>query len=922
MSEKIDSANMLVKSDGAIKEFTENHGVRYSDGSEFSDVGATAAKEKLENESASDNKYKPLSILSNIIGSNLTTILISLIAIVSILFIEYVVYLTYVSLRFMDMSNTGNLDTLMVIFIMITFINAILSTRTVLYNYHSYKMAIFGIFLATLIVSVYRFLINATYSLLSPLYIKLYSPGPLFSSSSYAFFTRLLTILPATIILVLVIIRFYKSLNIKDAKEKILNFKIDKLFKVDGYSKYEYISKCYFDIKSGHKLKISNDDRYLHELVLGSTGTGKSSSILLVKLNDDLQQKLKNLYKIIKRLKRMIKSGKATVLKNFDAKDFKPSYLFTHIKLKDPYKLLKKYPIAGTSVFAPDSSLLDDYYNLCAMNGINTNRVDASSEDIDFEYKEKEGFIGNNPLIVSDLVKDSAYVEEVVRISTSVADIMQMMFDMSGKSDPFFSSVNRIATISITVVVILVNDNRKEVPMLTEVRDIIDNFMLLKDYLPDMYDINKKYDGAFTALIKNIIEKNFFSVTGSEDDKKRIGKFSEHCMGLRVLFNNFLMSPTIRKILCSKNSVDSFKLILDGDNTVFNYQLTIGPVNSRCLGLFQLLWLLNAALKLPVSFKNRMPHFICMDEFQFLIHPIVETCIVLFRKYRVGLTFALHSLDQFGKDPYCEFLKGVITTNCGAQFLFGRGSKTDIEHYEALSKDVEEIEVSEAVSRTPLLSEFNDLSYSERTTSTLKTNKSTSQSKLRFKGFQEGTLFMVNNDEVKDAKHVRVNYVPKHKLKYRSYMSARYIKLVNKLGKIINKATGVSDNTGGGTAASVQVEKEYKSSATTVIDNNKTGFVDVIKEHIDSKEETGNNYATQSRLNKEPADSTGDETDNGNTATDNDSGAGEKKVNDGRGLEITLDDIKSDDEDGFKEVVEKLDVTENATTVFEYNKKN
>lgn len=68
-----------------------------------------------------------------------------------------------------------------------------------------------------------------------------------------------------------------------------------------------------------------------------------------------------------------------------------------------------------------------------------------------------------------------------------------------------------------------------------------------KCYLRHLIDIDKENNGIYKTII-DIIKTEFLGPNSA--------KFEEHCKGLRVQCNSFLLHPDIKRILCDENTID------------------------------------------------------------------------------------------------------------------------------------------------------------------------------------------------------------------------------------------------------------------------------------------------------------------------------------------------------------------------------
>ncbi|MGE4283874.1 MAG: TraM recognition domain-containing protein [Clostridia bacterium] len=660
----------------------------------------------------------------------------------------------YQSIRFLDLETfpqTGWSFTLFIIFAMSIWIS---STAYDYWNYYNRKFASLYFIIISLIMRLAAAVYYIFYLLFIP-FIARWEPNELLTESKIITLGYILTIAPTIIITVTLTFNIIKGLIRDDNIKKIKQFKIKHYMDFKPVSKYDYDFVSVRDLHTGQKIRIRQHDRYMHGAADGATGTAKTSSVLLPMIVQDLLTKIINEDTQKKNIVKLIKKGKAYLTKSFNNKDYSPGLLNKIIKPvpgheKEFEKKVLKYQSAGMTVIAPDPSLPDDVYAQTKVKKVKCNRIDPV-HNIDGSLKE--GSIGINPLYVSPLIPDWEKRKEMVKKATLCADIMQIMNEMVGKGDPYFTSINRIATTTAAMAVMLAHEKLHpgQKPKITYIRDIINNFDTLKAYVPIIQEINKENGGVYKPILDVIL--NEFLGIGRE-------KFEQHCSGLRVQLNNFLMHPDIERILCADETVDLDRMLEEGEVTVINIEYgDLGPVNSPCFGLFITISLINAVLRRKGNEWDRLPHFWTIDELPIVINPSMEVCFTLFRKFRTSMMVAFQTLDQMNKNPYLRYLKGVILNSCAQHIVFGRTNIDDQETYSALGGSIDQVTLQENYSQTPLSVE--NPSYHTSNRYSVATTQRVKPEEIRERDFQEVTFFSTQQGRAIAPKAGKVNFLKK-----------------------------------------------------------------------------------------------------------------------------------------------------------------
>lgn len=148
------------------------------------------------------------------------------------------------------------------------------------------------------------FLCGIVYQLLSRLFLPTVMSirtDDIFTKDMVLILARIATQLPLIFFAYLIIKSFLRPIFDERSREKLLKFRIHISGKMFGRQHIEYTLSIANDIETGRPVIISERDRYLHTLVDGTSGTGKTSSTILPAIYGDLmnRKKLSNSAKIL-----------------------------------------------------------------------------------------------------------------------------------------------------------------------------------------------------------------------------------------------------------------------------------------------------------------------------------------------------------------------------------------------------------------------------------------------------------------------------------------------------------------------------------------------------------------------------------------------------------------------------------------------
>lgn len=599
----------------------------------------------------------------------------------------------------------------------------VFATKTNAFKYSNIRIGTF------IIAGIYEciFLCGIAYQLLSRLFlpsVMSIKTDDIFTKDMVLILARIATQLPLVFFAYLIAKGFLRPIFDERSRERLLRFRVHISRKASRHQHIDYNLSIAKDVETGHPVIIKEQDRYLHTLVDGTSGTGKTSSTILPAIYGDLM----NRSKAIRQRKDMMSKNNSSVT---DYKTIKSM-------------LDQQYPVCGITVLAPDDSLTDDVCRLCEGHGIPYNRIDATKAA---NGERKARWTGMNPFYIPSSFSGESLHEAIVKKAVIFSDIMLVISDLKGKSDSYFSGLNRQMLTNIAILIMLTVPhlfNRQATP--EDLQMLINDFDLLPEYVNKLEEINRSQN-RYTFILQYI---------NNELLGKGRAKMEDQSRGTRNIINEFLMMPGSRDVYCSQDSIDFDKILLEGEVTVCNYDLASGDTNAIAFGLFFLLSFNNAVLSRPGTERTRSPHFFYVDELPILIHSSLEKNFSLFRKFRVAMFCAIQTLDQFEKNELTKYLKGVIL-GCANIFVFGRSSLSDMEVFSAMAGVTEKPEEQKTVSETALSDDSPSLSYSSREMWTQKNMLEGID--IRMNDFQVVTLFTIRDGAPCPPIKVKVSFL-------------------------------------------------------------------------------------------------------------------------------------------------------------------
>lgn len=196
--------------------------------------------------------------------------------------------------------------------------------------------------------------------------IMLIPVSPDVTGSMIVNLTRLITFMLPVFVFSSCIKGFIDIYQFTGTKELIYKFKVDRNLDLrrNKASCYDYAIAR--DRKTGRIYRVAEVIRTMHLLIIGATGSGKTSMNFLPGIANDLNTRVKNENTQKKKVQQMLDKGEVTLIDNIKDCDFDKS----HFRAKDAAakkkleKIFKDNPLCGITVVAPNDSLGDDVYRL------------------------------------------------------------------------------------------------------------------------------------------------------------------------------------------------------------------------------------------------------------------------------------------------------------------------------------------------------------------------------------------------------------------------------------------------------------------------------------------------------------------------------------------------------------------------------
>lgn len=423
------------------------------------------------------------------------------------------------------------------------------------------------------------------------------------------------------------------------------------------------------DKDTGKKVKIAEEKRFYPTLICGVSGAGKTSLLFEPMIAQDLSKKY--FFKEISKEMGFtaLKTGIASLTcpytneyinANFNLNMLVPSS--NKINVYNTY--MKKMILAGTgenytyrnlglTYISPDVESINRIKKVAKAHNLVVNILDPNDTNS----------VGLNPFAF----------EDPVQTAIAISTVLKGLYAVSNP-DMTLAYRENAANQAIENVTILLKEmyprlNNGDLPTLEDLQKCLVDFDLVEKLCEEMKkddELSEKY----SALI-NYCERNFYKEAANRKD---MTQFVTHAT---AQLDSLLRYSGVKNILCNRvNTINFDNALANGEVTlVCTRRGDLGPSIHQAFGLFCILMMQYSVLRRPGTEKDRVPHFLYIDEFADFVGNATDPLFTMYRKYRVSTVVSTQNLSQLdGKD---KKHRQTITSNCSNKFVFGNNSPED-----------------------------------------------------------------------------------------------------------------------------------------------------------------------------------------------------------------------------------------------------
>ena len=426
----------------------------------------------------------------------------------------------------------------------------------------------------------------------------------------------------------------------------------------------------------GHLAKISESRRFDPALIVGYSGTGKTTMVFEPMMARDLEKK--NFFKEVSKEMGFtaLKTGIAHLNLPYDNDYLNENFslnMLSPVSGKEAiYKAYMKkmiysdkntngiiYRNVGVTLVSPDIDSINRMADVAKNYNIKPNIIDPNNSNS----------IGLNPFMFDDPALTS------VAISTVIRGMYKTTHTDDEETYRENSAAQAVENLSILLKVMYPRLHNGDLPNLEDMLKMLNDFSLIEDMCHKMEEIPELAEEYSIQL--GYFKKNFY---GSPE---LVAETSRYVYSAITELDNLLRLANVRNILCNRtNNMDFDKMLADGQVTlVCTRRGDLGATAHKAFGLFFLLLMQFAVLRRPGNEHSRIPHFLYVDDFADFVGPATQPLYTLYRKYHVGTMISIQNLSQLGFKGHSKY-RDSIMTNASTKLVFGGLTREEADVWE------------------------------------------------------------------------------------------------------------------------------------------------------------------------------------------------------------------------------------------------
>jgi len=422
------------------------------------------------------------------------------------------------------------------------------------------------------------------------------------------------------------------------------------------------------DRASNKPVKLLEARRFYPMVVIGPSGTGKTSMVMEPMIARDLEKKF-FFREVSKEMGyTALKTNIAVLNRPYDNEYLNKNF---HLSMLTPVegkeRVYKAYMNKMISEITPDGTIVYKNFGITAISpdSDHTDRIKEVASNFDIPVIEIDptnpNSIGLNPFIINPPHLCGLIISLVIRsllpLDTNTAELA------------YSESISNQAIQNLVMLLKVMYPRMHDglMPNLEDLLKCFNNFDLVEEMceeLKQIPELAKEYE-----LQLGYFKQNFYKDSVGRKDMQRYVHFASSTLDV------LLRSAQIRSIVCNRYNNINFNDVIENGKVVLisTRPYEIGGMQHKAFGRFFLMLMMCCVENGRKIVKHRIPHFMYIDEFNAYNPELFDDMFTLYRKFKIGTIYSAQTLESLGR------AKNTLMSNAPTKITFGNASPEEME---------------------------------------------------------------------------------------------------------------------------------------------------------------------------------------------------------------------------------------------------
>ena len=423
------------------------------------------------------------------------------------------------------------------------------------------------------------------------------------------------------------------------------------------------------DRTTGKPVKILQSRRFQPTLVVGPTGTGKTTMVMEPMIARDLEKKF-FFREISKEMGyTALKTNLATLNCPYDNEYINKNFsltMLTPVERKE--KIYKAYMNKMIYAIEPNGSIVYKNFGITVVSpdSDHTDKIKQIAENYNIPVIEinptNPESIGLNPFIIGNPALCGLIISSVIR---NLYNPVNFTAELAYSED---ISLQAIQNLVILLKVMYPKMHNNLMPNLEDLLRCFTDFKLVEEMCEELKkdpELAKEY-----SLQLDYFKQNFYEDGPGTKDMHRYVHFSSSVLDV------LLRAASARSIICNRFNNISFDDVINEGKVVLisTRPYEIGGTADQGFGQFFLNLMMCSVEGTLAKFKNRIPHFVYVDEFdRYASQGSLADMFTIYRKFKIGTVFSIQNLSGLHGGIGGSFAQTLLS-NAATKITFGNST--------------------------------------------------------------------------------------------------------------------------------------------------------------------------------------------------------------------------------------------------------